>query len=752
MSRVVKSNEIELNNARYPILEKVRPALISQFPAKIVVGDYTKESEQIASSWIISDQRGGILVEEIIEAIHQNRCYWSDCNLSYKGHIILPPLAVDCGGVTGEDAYIMYELDGDIYACFDEHLRIFDNDTTDFDTVEEDFSYNPTDVLVFGGATLIAFGDDGNIQQKLLPSLDKFIDNPYFKDWSGGVPTGWGFDLPTGAAVDINTDTDYINKGKFSVKLTGGSSDTTYMRQKLPFSTVLRGETVTIKAYGCYVSAAVKMRIKDGVDDTETGFDGTFQQKTCAHTMNDSATALELEFEVSAGSAHQDGYIDDITIEISGFTDWLDMGTKGKYFTSLGKTLYMIDADGKLYESKVGIEWVEKAEIPVPFGSVTSMFVYRDAYGNLVVYVGTEVGLFVYDSIAEELMETELSLPQHPTAALHPAWWHDGLFVPAGLDVLKYQAATIATITSIGLDKDAGIIAAYQGEITSLIAGYNEFFALVDSTYGATGTSKSVVMAYDGSGWQCKWIGGTADKAMKCGLISSAYDEYRLYFGADNKVYYIALQRNLLNPLKITDFPYRASSIHMTGWFDGGVAWKKLAIELELFCKGIVDDNEEVVVEYRIDHTNTDLDTSWSPLGTIESNGTTTFSFASEVGVVFKNIQFRFSLSRGAGDNTKTPDIQEVKLKYLKLLPPMWGWTFSVDCTKDYDGRSGAQMVEALITAAETETMIDFVFSHTSATTPKVAETHKVRIKSIIGGLQTGDNKEGEYTIQVIEV
>jgi hypothetical protein len=423
------------------------------------------------------------------------------------------------------------------------------------------------------------------------------------------------------------------------------------------------------------------------------------------------------------------------------------MSDKGKYFTSLGHTMYMIDADGKFHTSKAGIEWKYKCEIPVPFGSVTSCYVDRDAYGNMTVYVGTEVGTFAYDSALEELVQTDLQLPEHPTAALHPAHWRLGMYVPAGLDVLHYIAGTTATITSVGLDKDAGMPTEYRGEITYLEPAYNNLFALIDSTYGG-GSSYSSLMAYDGGGWQNRWVSSTANKAAKCMLVTSAYDEYRLFWGADNKVYHMTLERNLLNPLKITSYPYSAGGTHITPWFDGGVAWNKLAIELELFCRGITDDAEEVAVYYRTDHSDTSLAGGWTAMGVIEANGSTTLPFASGVGLSFRNIQFLFALSRTT--STNTPDIQEVKLKYLKLLPPLWGWTFTVDCTKDvYNGYSGGQLIEALITAAETETLLNFTFRNDST---GAVDTRKVKIKSIIGGLETGLLKEGTFQIQVIEV
>lgn len=92
---VIRRNEILLNSKRYKINGPVRPSLASIWPEKIVVGDTTKDDEQVASTWIISDQRGGCLIEAMDESIHIDNFYWSTANTDYKGHIILPPLATE---------------------------------------------------------------------------------------------------------------------------------------------------------------------------------------------------------------------------------------------------------------------------------------------------------------------------------------------------------------------------------------------------------------------------------------------------------------------------------------------------------------------------------------------------------------------------------------------------------------------------------------------------------------------------------
>jgi len=88
-----RPNEVILNGVWYPLVGQLSRVLTSVWPEKTVIGDYTKASDPYVESWSIADQRGGVLIEEMDEQKHANRCYWSTCNLGFKGHIILPPLA-----------------------------------------------------------------------------------------------------------------------------------------------------------------------------------------------------------------------------------------------------------------------------------------------------------------------------------------------------------------------------------------------------------------------------------------------------------------------------------------------------------------------------------------------------------------------------------------------------------------------------------------------------------------------------------
>ena len=965
MARVIKPNEVLLNSVRYPIIGTVRPSLISQFPAKIVIGDYTKDTEQVASNWIVSDQRGGILIEEMDESVHADRSWWSTCNFRYRGHLILPVLVTDCGsgGLTAYDAEIIFRKGDDIYAAFGGYLRKYDNVNNDFNDVEKDFTYTPTDIIVYKDAIFAAFGDSDYIWQKGLP-LDKLIRNNSFEGWYGGYPTDWTVS-ETGTCT-ITQSADWVQDKFYSYKQAAANgANLASISQSLPFSTLLQGKDITVKIWG-KASTAVgsTIYIEDSVGTDATVINTTYQQFSTTRTINAAATYLKVRVDTNGAAAATEATIDlaEVTA-ITGFTDWVQGLTKAAYFAIWQDFLWKITTDGELYFTESGIRWVKAAEISAPIGEVTSLYVARDAAGDTALYVGTDVGVFVYDPSSEVLLQTDLVLPQHSGVAKRPTEWRGSSYIPTGLDILKYTPGNPATVTSVGLDKDDGLPAEYIGGIQGLIGGYNDLFALVDAA--RTGTDNhSSIMSFDGEAWQCFWastadnpavtfraygssaganstsctitkpvgltagdlmiaqivqtsnktitpptgwtalqentysttlrsslfwknadsndvaaasfaftlsatanqrgaisawyghnplnpidtsngqgnaasttvtslgvtpsianceilmfcatlddnthsgyavatsnpaswterydllydaasgddlslaIGGATRpeitatgsgtattsgsdanigqlvaitpiaQALKCGLISAAYDSYRLYFGANEKVYYAPLQQSLRNPLKIFDFPYAASGIHILPWFDAG--WQnvdKLALSFKVYCKGM-SATETAVVQYRLNHSYDDIDTGWTTLGTITADGETEYTFASGVGTTFSAIQFKFSLARGS-TSTVTPDIQWFSLKYLKLLDPLWGWTFTVDCNKpSYGGKSPAQLIDAVTTAAETNTLLTFVFRNDDGGT----ETYKVKVRSIIGGVLTGVDKRGEFTVQVIEV
>ena len=89
---VVDTNEVFLNGVYYPTTRPIRSTLASIYPAKVVIGDTTKDSNLRSSIIAWADWRGGIGVNRM-EGGDTNRAWYSTCQLRYKNHLVLPGLA-----------------------------------------------------------------------------------------------------------------------------------------------------------------------------------------------------------------------------------------------------------------------------------------------------------------------------------------------------------------------------------------------------------------------------------------------------------------------------------------------------------------------------------------------------------------------------------------------------------------------------------------------------------------------------------
>ena len=92
---VVEANEVFLNGVYYPTTRPVRSTLASIYPAKVVIGDTTKDSQLRSSIIAWSDWRGGIGINRMEGAGEVNRAWYSTCQLRYKNHLVLPGLVTE---------------------------------------------------------------------------------------------------------------------------------------------------------------------------------------------------------------------------------------------------------------------------------------------------------------------------------------------------------------------------------------------------------------------------------------------------------------------------------------------------------------------------------------------------------------------------------------------------------------------------------------------------------------------------------
>ena len=589
-NKVVKKNEVYLNGNYYPITRPVQQVLASIYPAKVTIGDTTRDSQARTSVISWSDFRGGIGVERMEGATDVDRSWFSTCSLRYKRHLVLPAktISVSNSNATGESLDILQEFNGALYGIWS--------------------------------------------------------DKKVYKYESGSDTFGSALDtLP-----DIATDALEVRMGGtlYLIIATGG------------------GYTYTSNA---------------------------------SSFTDDTADAKFLAF-------------------------WNDK-------------LWGIDNTGQLWHAATLGSETNDAKLPLPDGHVTDLFVARNASGNPVLYAMTKEGLYAHDSSNSLWVETQLALPFHNQNGKGSIRWRDSVYIPAGLGIYKYINGTNSAVVSvIGPDKDHGLPSDYRGSISKLLGTHNDLIALVDGTLTpsnvdmfASGeshvmddtTGYSTVLGYNEMGWEVKWASSGTDQGKKitAGFVSdvggtlTATNPYRLYWGFDGALYYQQLQSDVINPTQVVNYNYEdnVDGIHYTPWFSADqVEVDKLALKLKVETADC-NANQTVKIEYGTDYTE-----SYTTMGTITSNGITTYTFGSSLGTTFRSIQFKITLAT----NTKitSPDMISLTLEYRKKLDTKFGWSVNIDINKTYKGSSSKAMRSNILSAIQSNTLLEFTYRDDSST------------------------------------
>ena len=637
-NKVVKKNEVYLNGNYYPITRPVQQVLASIYPAKVVIGDTTRDSQIRASVISWSDFRGGIGVERMEGAKDVDRAWWSTCSLRYKRHLVLP--AKTRGGVENSDA-----------------------DGESLDIIQE---YNGELYCIYSDKKIYKF-NSGN--------------------------DGFGSALDTLPA--IATDSLEVRMG---------------------------GILYLVVAYGTGY-----MYVKSKYED-------------------DNATTKLLESD--------DTYNDDSTFATKFLTFWDDK-------------LWGIGDDGQLwYATTLGTEALD-AKLPLPDGHVTDLFVARNASGNPVIYAMTKEGLFAHDFSESKFVETQLALPFHNENGKGSVRWRDSVYIPAGLGIYKYiNGSNSAVVSVVGADRDDGLPSDNRGSIAQLMGTHNDLIALVDGTLTpsnvdmfASGNESSVIddstgysaiLGWNEVGWEVKWTAAGADQGKKItsGFVTDvggnlgSTNAYRMYWGFDGDLYYQQLQSDVINPNQVVNYDYEDSvdGIHYTSWFSADqVEVDKLALELKVETDDC-DTNQTVAVSYALDYG-----TSYTSMGTITSNGTTTYTFGSSLGTAFRAIQFKLTLATDTVN--KSPDMINLTLIYRKKLESKFGWSVNVDMNKGYKGNTPKSMRANILSAIQSNTLLEFTYRDDTSTN----RNYYVDITSAQGLEHTAYDERGSTQLLLTE-
>ena len=454
---------------------------------------------------------------------------------------------------------------------------------------------------------------------------------------------------------------------------------------------------------------------------------------------------------------------------------WTNNAKDTKYVAEWDNKLWGISHAGQLWHALApGVE-TDDALLPLPEGYVTGLFVSRDTRGEPILYAATKQGLWAHDAMHAKFVKTEMEFPFHPHAGKGTTRWRDSIYFPSGLGLYKYiNGSNNAVLTVVGPDRDDGLPADNRGTIMLEEGTHNELLVGVDSTtnppvtsadrvpyqwsmhhFGSpvidNATGYSSILGYNELGWEAKWVASTAGRKIDAMHVSNAYSDvnenYRLWWGFDDKVYYMKLPVDIINPSKVTEFEYKSSGVHETPWFNAGQSEiEKLALQLKVEVQDS-SSTETVVVQYATDYAE-----SYTSMGTINSNGITTYTFGSNLGTAFRSIKFKLTLARTTNTSTanylkKSPDVVSMTLIWRKKLEAKWGHQVGVSLNRDYKGKTPKQLRAKLIEAIESSTLVEFTFRDDDSTN----RNYYVDVTSATGLESTGYDERGSSTIMLVE-
>ena len=644
---VVDTNEIYLNGVYYPITRPIRSTLASIYPAKVVIGDTTKDSNLRSSIISWADWRGGIGINRMEGAGGVNRAWYSTCQLRYKNHLVLPGLATESSSP----------------------------------------SHSLTDPTIGAINTL---------------------GNEVYAFWNGSVSE--------------------------SPKLFKYNN--------------------TNDSWGSALTQSATDQVTDSVVFTDSG--GTSYLVFAHYDTNGSGYTYS-----SDGSS------------------WTTDTTDTQYLTVWDERLWGISYGGQLwYATSIGTE-TNDAVLPLPDGSITQLFVARNAFGIPIIYAATSRGLYAHNADNAMWEDTQMDFPIHPDNGKGTVRWRDSVYIPSGNGIYKYiNGNNAAVITVVGPDRDDGLPSDKRGAIRKMAGSHNELLIGVDATAApstisstdipyqwlshqgssviAADSGYSSILGYNDMGWEVKWQSQTSGKGFDSIHVSDAYSKYRVWWGHNDIVHFMDLPKDVINPSEVSEFAYATSGIHETPWFNAGQSEvDKLALNLRIEAQDLTAADKEIVkIEYATDYSES-YTTAVSTLNSSTmgaASGTYTYTFGSSVGTPFRAIKFKLTLERDDATTTglekfNTPDVVSLTLEYRKKIAAKWGHTVDIDLTNEYKGNVPKDLRAALVTAIESETLVEFTFRDDSGGT----RNYYVDVVAAQGMEFTGHDERGSTTIQVVE-
>lgn len=765
MARNVQSkHEIALNNILFPITGQVSSNLENIFPEKINFGDYDYGNQKFLSSWNITDWSGSQNIETWNVKKHTNRYWWGKANGRYPGHLTIAPLATSTTPPVPATAMTLSNTGFETWSDANTPTGWTPyNGTTDFDqesTIVETGTYS--NKLYDGSTDASGYQDAANWSNDFRGVYVSVAARMYQNTADYGhlrIDDGIG---TSGYSSDLATINDWIwvcvgrvldaAATRLRVEIinhhgTGAHLGTTY------FDTI---------AFPSAVSAEFGYAVE---------FNGNIYYNIGPYLFRINSSATQTLIAILPNITDLKVSISNTLLIATGYDFYYSMTTAEAFtikYTAVDVAFikfahadntreFAVTDDGAMYycatPSASPPTWTANGTVTgIVAGTCNGIFAAVDENGNDVMYASCRAGLYIHSYSDAAFYQTPVRFANTTNSGTAYLYHYGAIFISDGLSIFKYSP-TSAAITDVGLLRDDGLAPwatdGVNGYITGITGG---IFNIYVTSY--TGVIPSV-WSIDQNDTLRLYYYGPYDNLINVPIVSNVYAS-RLWFGYYTTTYnlfWISEQTSNTAPQNISGYTYASGSELITANFDGGdINELKTAKSVVLFCSGTSAD-ETISIAYRTNYYNrTSLTVGWTPLGTVVAAGnrtTTTYNFASGVGVAFYTIQFQIGLSRKTTD-TLSPDLNSFKLYYRPGVIPKWSYSFQVDCSKSYYNLDSKGLEKALDTVAKNSAATLYEFEYRNAVTD-TTELHYVNIVSYQKLTDTGGLYNGKINITVVE-
>jgi hypothetical protein len=362
----------------------------------------------------------------------------------------------------------------------------------------------------------------------------------------------------------------------------------------------------------------------------------------------------------------------------------------------------------------------------------------------------------------------------HPRNGFGACVFRGALYVSVGMAIWRY---TGGTWMPVGLDRDFGLPAEYQGYILDLFAGNDALYAIVqaddgDDDYGGI----SGLYEFNGSGWQTIWTQDNATPSsdqyhaslaqtpftMGYGIVTQSAGKQTIVFGtqgSDDTIYTTPLSLQSANPragVRRGQLFEGASYFYLeTGEFDAGMfGYTKIANAIQLYLEEPIAITSGTRDTVRI-LANRDRST-WeevleesgiggrysAPFGTVlaqDHNAQPLYSGAS-----WERIKFRYEVYGGSNAD-KPIIITNAVFNFIKTVEPNDSWQIAIDC------RNGSPTNQ--MTAQQLMDYIDSLTSIDRFTTLKIgSRIWRVWVSQNGGTRTSGDAQMGIRNLAIVQI